>query len=155
MIFRRVFGKKATPSVRRDIGLGSLGQPRKYGANVELDMKEVAAYAAAMARHRGYEDETAAMIARRVVFLERRDLPGLGNLHREVFLYHNQPLESRFRFYSPDGPVGGGCPFYAGVALEPSFEMLTAVPPEDRRWAPAPSNALLLGFVDKGYPQFN
>ncbi len=144
MIFKRVFGKKVTLSAPPDIGPGESAPPRKYGANVELDMKEVASYASAMARHRGYEDETAAMIARRVVFLERRDLPGLAHLHREVFLYHNQPLDSRFSFYSPDGPVGGHCPFYAGVALEPSFQMLTAVPPEDRRWAPAPSNALLL-----------
>ena len=147
MIFKRVFGRKTTPSEQPDIGRDGSSKSRRYGANVELDMKEVASYAAAMARHRGYEDETAAMIARRVVFLERRNLPGLGNLHREVFLYHNQPLDSRFSFQSIDGLVGGGCPFYAGVALEPSFEMLTALPPEDRRWAPAPSNALL--FVPK------
>ena len=121
MMFKRIFGRKITPPAQSGIGLGESARPRKYGANVELDMKEVASYAAAMARHRGYEDETAAMIARRVVFLERRNLPGLGNLHREVFLHHNQPLDSRFSFYSPDGPVGGHCPFYSGVALEPPF----------------------------------
>jgi hypothetical protein len=104
----------------------------------------VAAFAEAMAKHRGYPEEAAAMIARRVVFLERRDLAGLSSLHRECFFFGNEPLVSRFELHRPDGTKGGCCPFYAGINLEASFEMLTAVSPENRQWAFAPSNSLLL-----------
>jgi hypothetical protein len=118
---------------------------QRYGeVSVELDMKQIGAFADAMAKHRGYPDDTATMIARRVVFLERRDLPGLANLHREVSLFNNEPLASRFNLQRPDGTEGGHCPFYAGMDLEPAFDQLTAFPPEDRRWVPAPSNSLLL-----------
>jgi len=128
MNFTRLFGRRTAPTQQ----------------NVELDMKQVAAYANAMARRRGYVDDTAAMIARRVVFLERRGLPGLGSLHREVLTFHNEPLVSRFSRRRPDGSEGGHCPFFAGVDLEPKLDMLTARPPDDRLWAAAPSNALLL-----------
>jgi hypothetical protein len=115
-----------------------------YGADVQLDMKQVAAYANAMARHRGYPDDTAAMIARRIVFLERRNLAGLANLYREVMHFRKEPLTSRFKHYRPDGSEGGQCPFYAGIELESSFDRLTSAPRENRLWTPAPSNALLL-----------
>lgn len=111
---------------------------------IELDMNQVAAYATAMAKHRGYPEDTAAMIARRVVFLERRGLPGLANLYSEVLSFRSEPLASRFALHRPDGRKGGHCPFYAGMELERSFEMLTAFSPEERRWATAPSNSLLL-----------
>jgi hypothetical protein len=134
---KRIFGKREAPSPRRygDTGLDEI---------VELDMNEVASYADAMAKHRGYPDEASAMIARRVVFLERRGLPGLAHLHREVLLFQNEPLSSRFQLRRPDGREGGHCPFYAGIDLEPSFDRLTSCTPEDRLWAAAPSHSLLL-----------
>lgn len=141
---KRVFGRRPTPTGQRNTASGVRAPLAAYGADVELDMNQVAAYAGAMAKHRGYPEEAAAMIARRVVFLERRDLAGLGSLHRECFLFGNEPFVSRFELRRPDGSEGGHCPFYAGINLEASFEMLTAVSPEDRRWAPAPSNSLLL-----------
>ncbi|WP_223177753.1 hypothetical protein [Sphingobium sp. KCTC 72723] len=144
MILKRVFGRRTTPPVQQNVVSGLPTQPDCYGGDVELDMKQVAAYANAMARHRGYPEDTAAMIARRVVFLERRNLAGLANLHREVDLFHNEPLTSRFNLRRPDGSEGRHCPFYAGIDLESSFDRLTSVTPGDRVWTPAPSNALLL-----------
>ena len=132
MIFKRLFGKRLAPSLQQD---------------VELDMNEVASYANDMATRRGYPEDAAAMMARRVVFLERRGLPGLANLHREVLLFRDEPLASRFNVHRPNGSEGGHCPFYAGIELEPSFDMLTALTPEDRLWVKAPSNSLL--FVPK------
>lgn len=107
-------------------------------------MKEVAAYAEAMVKHRGYPDDLSALIARRVVFLERRGLPGLAHLHNEMLTYRDESLTSRFEPRRPDGSEGKHCPISAGIDLESSFDMLTALPPEDRRWTTAPSNALLL-----------
>lgn len=129
MIGKRLFGRQTSAVTQQ---------------HVELDMAQVAGYATAMARHRGYPEDSAAMIARRVVFLERRGLPGLANLHREVLLFRDEPLASRFTLHRPDGRKGGHCPFYAGMELERSFDMLTAVSPEERLWATAPSNSLLL-----------
>jgi len=140
---KQIFGKKVVPSAQ-PTGSPAL-PPQRYGeSEVELGMDQVAEFAYAMAKHRGYPDDTASMIARRVVFLERRDLPGLANLHREVSHFRDEPLVSRFNVQRPDGRQGGYCPFYAGMDLEPAFAQLTAFPPEDRRWVPAPSNPLLL-----------
>lgn len=144
MIHKRLFGRRATSAGQLNDLSGVQVPRRKYGTNVELDTAQVATYANAMAIHRGYPEDTAAMIARRVVFLERRGLPGLASLHREVLLFRDEALLSRFNLHRPDGSEGGHCPFYAGIELEQSFDMLTSLPPEDRRWTRAPSNALLL-----------
>lgn len=148
MISRKIFGKRVLPD-KGKVDLGAIGRDRLCEnpttlaeQSTEIDMKQVAAYAEAMAKHRGYPDDAAAMIARRVVFLERRDLRGLATLHRELTL--GEPFATRFRRYRPDGRDGGQCPFYAGIELESSFERLTAVEPEDRLWVKAPSSPLLL-----------
>ncbi|MCX9145833.1 hypothetical protein [Erythrobacter sp. WG] len=106
-------------------------------------MDQVATYAEAMARHRGYPDPTCAMIARHVVFLERRGLLGLSNLYWEMTSFPEESLDDRFNVKRPDGHEGGHCPFSAAIGLWPSYDWLTSIEPEDRRWAIAPSHALL------------
>lgn len=112
--------------------------------SIDLDMQHVASLSAALAKRRGYSDDMAASIARHVVFLERRGLPGLANLYSEMVSFHAEPLVSRFALRRPDGRAGGHCPFHAGMEHARSFEMLTDCSPEERRWATAPSHSLLL-----------
>lgn len=144
MIRKHIFGRRAARPDQRNAQASRLPLRGSYGGDVEIDMDQVLTYSKAIAKHRGYPEESAATIARRVVFLERRGLPGLANLHREVFLFRDEPLTSRHKLRRPDGRKGGHCPFFAGIDLEPSFEQLTASPPENRRWVTAPSNGLLL-----------
>jgi len=141
--FKRIFGKKVVPA-GQPTGSPAL-PPQGYGdSEVEIGMDQVAEFAYAMAKHRGYPEDTASMIARRVVFLERRDFPGLVSLYREVTLFSDEPLLSRFDVQRPDGREGGFCPFYAGLELEPEFERFTVLPPDQQGWALAPSNSFLL-----------
>lgn len=148
-ILGKIFGRRQKGVRQGDdivaIARHGIDQSPKASADesVEINMEQVADYAEAMARHRGYPDDFAALIARRVVFLERRDLPGLGSLHRELHDFRDEPLASRFNRHRPDGSEGRHCPFYAGVELEASFDFLTSATPEESRWAVAPSNPLL------------
>lgn len=149
LLGRRVFGKR-TSSSRDTIGLNAINRGTPYGRpstpveeTVEIGMEQVAAYAEAMARHRGYPDASCSMIARHVVFLERRGLLGLSNLYWEMSSFQEEPLVDRFNVQRPDGREGGHCPFSAAIELWSSYDWLTSIEPEDRRWAIAPSHALL------------
>jgi len=129
------FGLRAKPPIQ---------EARPAHEHVEIDMKQVAAFARGMAIRRGYPDDLAGVIARRAVFLERRGLPGLGSLHHEVVAFDDEPLASRFNRHRPDGREGGHCPIAAGVDLEPHLDMLSARGPNDPLWTTAPSNGLLI-----------
>jgi len=112
--------------------------------DLELSMVEVAAYARALAAKRGYPDDSHDMIARRIVFLERRGIPGLGPFHRDLVLFADEPFSMRFNMVRPDGRRGGQCPIIAGVTLDPQLEAMTCRTESDAAWFPAPSNSVLL-----------
>jgi hypothetical protein len=89
-MLRKIFGKKPA-----DAALVSPHHADDPDARIELTMDEVGRYAHALALRRGYPADTAGMIARRVVFLERRGIIGFVALVREILLHNEEWLPGR------------------------------------------------------------
>lgn len=141
MVFKRLFRKR---SARQSRIRGVLLQPAINADEFELTMSQVSSYANVMAVHRGYSHEAAFTLAKWVVFLERRNFPGLASLCREMVLGQNEPMPARMLLHRPDGRAGGMCPYFYSLDVEPLLDALTAHPLADRIWVPAPSNPLLV-----------
>jgi len=129
---RSIFGrKKEQPS-------------KKNREMVRLGIEEVRQYCFALAAKRGYPEDSFGMIAHRVVFLERRGLPGFDALIVDFTAFKNETLAERFSVVRPNGIKGGHCPFIAGVQLDDKLDEFTSGDPYTNSVITAPHAAMLL-----------
>lgn len=131
-MLQKMFGKKrelASPAAAGDV------------VSRTLSMDRVREYAIALVSKRGFPADSHQMIAERVVFLERRGLPGLLALLHE-FATAKQDFAQRTA--QSRQMAGGHCPIVAGVELNAVAEQLTTAEDGDAKWIVAPSNPILL-----------
>ncbi len=136
-MMKKLFGRKTTspdlePTWRQDLDL------------VTLSMDDVGKYCIAAARLRGYPEDSLDMIARRVVFLERRGLPGFAAFVQEMTMFPSESLAQRARPERPDGQKGGGCPIIAAVMMGERLAEQMALPPGKISVMHAPSHPGLM-----------
>lgn len=99
---------------------------------ISLTEVYVFAYAAALAR--GYPFPACDEIAWRVLWLERRGLPGMIGMTREFLNNHDKGIDERRE----------QCPFFAGMFLKDKFDELVSKDPAAPNVLQWPTNGVLL-----------
>jgi hypothetical protein len=140
---RRLFGK-ASPRRTEDFGgLPVLGT-WVDDDSLKLTLDEVHQLAKASAEQRGFPAPASDTIAQRVIWLERRRLPGLTAWIFELSNHRDESLAERLRLLRPDGTEGRSCPIFFGVKLEEMLDDLTSGEPGRSKIFRAPSHPILL-----------
>lgn len=138
-MLKRLFGRKPASAfvAKREVAESRLD-------SIRLTMDEIARYCVAAARWRGFPEDSHTMIARRVVFLERRGLPGFGALIREMTLFSSETLQQRASLTRPNGQSHSRCPIMTAAIISDDLDQFTSLAPDQVSVIPAPSNPVLL-----------
>jgi hypothetical protein len=102
--------------------------------NRKISIPEVYALTYVAAQVRGFPDASPDAVAGRVLWLERRGLPGMLGMMQEFLVHKDTPLLER----------GNQCPFIAGTVLLDQFDKLVSPNPMRPTVIAGPTNGLLL-----------
>lgn len=137
-----MFGKKKAAD-GRDVGPSAQRSNGDRG-NVTISMNEVHKLAGAAAIRQGYPADARDNIANRVVWLERRQLPGLPALILTLQRFGHLPMPDRLGTKRGDGSFVYGCPIVAGTILMDQLASLLEPDPRGIKMINGPSAAVLL-----------
>ena len=141
-MLRKVFGKKPNAIADDQGGLPLVGTPVEGG--LQLKSHEVRQLVVSSAERRGYPEPARAMIANRVVWLERRGMFGLAAWILELVEYAGETLEQRFSMTRPDGSTGRVCPFVFASLLNDKLDEITSAEDDQPKVLHAPAHPVLL-----------
>jgi hypothetical protein len=131
------------PTPTADLAAQPAPTPAAQGP-AQLPMAEVSRLSIAASRRRGFPEDALEEVAWRVVWLERRGLPGLRAMIREYAANRGTPLQSRVGSQGADGIFRWGCPLIAGTLLLDQFDELMALDPRGAKAISGPDNGVLL-----------
>lgn len=138
----KLFGKKADAAGGDHGGLPVVGKPVDGG--LRLTFEDVRPVVICSAERRGHPEPTQAMIARRIVWLERRGMPGLAAWILELVEYGRETLEQRFSSARPDGSTGRICPFFWSAHVTDKLDEITSAEEERPTILNAPAHPVLI-----------